>query len=210
MRALRWLVAGSVWLCIAFPRIVSAQTAGSDVASYNRFDLFGGYSFLSNSFNDSSAATSHVPLNGWDAGLAFRAWHKLGADSPWHQLGIKTDVSGYYGTSLGSPQRPVLLLVGPQYTWEFGKNRPFIEGQVGFGHLNGDWFYHGLPGAYSPANSFAAFLGAGFDHAIAPRMAFRVEGGMLRTNFTVPNPDGGIHGLPNYFARISTGLVWHF
>ena len=204
MRCSRFQVAGSLWLCIALPCALSAQMTGSDAASYNRYDLFGGYSFLSNSFNDYSfPGTSHVPLNGWDAGLAFRAWHKLD-NSSWHRLGVKVDVSGYYGTSLGSPQRPIFLLVGPQYTWTFGKNRPFIEGQVGFGHINSD----GLTPYATSNNSFAAFVGAGYDRQITPRLAFRFDGGMLHTNFSSGSPE--IHGVPNSFARISTGLVWHF
>jgi len=193
-------------LCFALPCTVSAQKAGSGATSYNRYDLFGGYSFLSNSFNDYSfPAASHVPLNGWDAGIAFRAWHQLD-NSSWHRLGVKVDTAGYYGTSLGSPQTSIFLLAGPQYTWTLGKNRPFIEGQVGFGHLDSKWFSSYNFG--STNNSFAAFVGGGLDRQIAPRLAFRVEGGMMYTNFTVGSPE--IHGLPNYFARISTGLVWHF
>ena len=205
MHAFWLLVGGSLWLCIALPCTLSAQKAGSDAASHNRYDLFGGYSFLSNSFARASGETSLVPLNGWDAGLAFRAWHQLDANRPWHRLGIKTDISGYYGTSLSSPQRPIFLLVGPQYTWPLGKNSLFVEEQVGFGHLNNNW----NPFSFGATdNSFAAFVGAGLDHPIAPRLAFRVEGGMLYTNFSFPNDES--LDFPNYFARISTGLVWHF
>jgi hypothetical protein len=205
MRAFLLLVVCSVWLCIALPSTLLAQKANSEVASYNRYDLFGGYSFLSNSFARPSGETSLVPLNGWDAGLAFRAWHQLDANRPWHRLGIKTDVSGYYGTSLNSPQRPIFLLVGPQYTWPLGKNSLFVEGQVGFGHMNNNWNPFNLA---ATDNSFAAFVGGGFDHPIASRLAFRVEGGMLYTNFSFSNDES--LDFPNYFARISTGLVWHF
>ena len=204
MRTFLLLVVSSVWLCIAVPSALLAQKASSQVPGYKRYDVFGGYSFLSNSFNDYSfPGTSHVPLNGWDAGLAFRTWHQLDSSS-WHRMGVKADVSGYYGTSLGSPQRPILLLAGPQYTWAFGRNRPFIQGQVGFGHVNSD----GLPPSPTSTNSFAAFVGAGYDRQITPRIAFRIEGGMLHTNFSSGSPE--IHGVPNYFARLSTGLVWHF
>jgi hypothetical protein len=182
-----------------------AQNVDAGAASHNRYELFGGYSFLSNSFARRSGDTSLAPLNGWDAGVAFRAWHDLDPNRPWHRFGIKTEVSGYYGTSLNSPQQPIFLLVGPQYTWPLGKNSLFAEGQVGFGHLNNKWnpFNGGATG-----NSFVAFMGAGFDHPIASRLAFRVEGGMLYTNFSFPNNES--LGFPNYFARISTGLVWHF
>ncbi|HTU51419.1 MAG TPA: hypothetical protein VMF56_12535 [Acidobacteriaceae bacterium] len=204
MRAFQLLVVCSVWLGFALPSALLAQEANSEAAGFNRYDLFGGYSFLSNSFNDYSfPGTSHVPLNGWDAGFAFRTWHQLD-NSSWHRLGAKVDVSGYYGTSLGSPQRPILVLAGPLYRWTFGKNSPFIEGQVGFGHLNSD----GLFPSPTSNNSFAVFVGAGYDRRITPRVGFRVEGGMFHTNFSSGSPE--IHGIPNYFARISTGLVWHF
>ena len=206
MRACRLLAVGSLWLCISLPTTLSAQTAGSGTPNHNRYTVFGGYSFLSNSFNDwSFPAASHVPLNGWDAGIAFRAWHHLD-DTSWHRLGVKVDASGYYGTSLGSPQTSFFVLAGPQYTWTFGKNRPFIEGQAGFGHLNSEWFSSDSSG--NTNNSFAAFGGGGLDREITPRLALRVEGGLLYTNFTIGSAE--IHGLPNYFARISTGLVWPF
>jgi hypothetical protein len=205
MRALRLLVVSSVWLGIVVPGTLSAQNVESSAARHNRYDLFGGYSFLSNSFAHRSGDTSLAPLNGWDAGVAFRAWHDLDPNRPWHRLGIKTDVSGYYGTSINSQQRPIFLLVGPQYTWPLGKNSLYVEGQVGFGHLNNNWnpFSTG-----ASDNSFAAFMGAGFDHPIASRLAFRVEGGVLSTNFSFPNDES--LDFPNYFARFSTGLVWHF
>jgi hypothetical protein len=203
MRARELLAVFSVWLCFTLPSALLAQKTSSEAASHNRYELFGGYSFLSNSFAHVIGETSHVPLNGWDAGLAFRAWHKLDTNRPWHRLGVKTDFSGYYGTSMDLPQRPISLLVGPQYTWLLGKNSLFAEGQVGFVHLNNNWFHYS-----TTDNSFAAFVGAGLDHPIAPRLAFRVEGGMLYTNFSFAN-DQGLY-FPNYFARISTGLVWHF
>ena len=112
MRCLRFLITGSLSLYIALPFTPSAQKAASGAASYNRYDLFGGYSFLSNSFAHRSGDTSLAPLNGWDAGVAFRAWHDLDPNRPWHRLGIKTDVSGYYGTSLDSQQAATHLPAG--------------------------------------------------------------------------------------------------
>jgi hypothetical protein len=56
-------------------------------------------------------------------------------------------------------------------------------------------------------------VGGGADTPISRRLAIRVEGGFQHTDFalvqSVANPfPYRIPGLPNYFGRISTGLVW--
>ena len=174
---------------------VQAQAPAPAAPSY-RYQLFGGYSFLSNSFNGHASATSQQPLNGWNVALTVPAWRALG---------IRVDTAGYYGTSLGSPQRPIFVLGGIQYSKHFGREIPFVEGLVGIGHLNSDWWGGNTPGHTA---SFTSVAGGGVDTLITPRIAFRVEGGFQYTNFTIP--DDQIHSLPNYFARIATGVVWRF
>jgi len=69
------------------------------------FQVYGGYSYLSNSLN--GVPGSHHPLNGFDASIAFNSWHRFR---------FKIDTSGYFGSNLGSPQSPYFLLGGAQYT----------------------------------------------------------------------------------------------
>lgn len=191
----RFLPIAAVLLSIALPSTLAAQAV--DTATGGRgYQLFGGYSFLSNSFNGHDSATSHQPLNGWD--VAFSAGASRG-------LSVKVDASGYYGTSLGSPQHPIFVLGGAQYSRPFGRESAFVEGLAGVGHLNSDWWGGEIPGH---TFSFAGVAGGGLDRQITPRISFRLEGDLLYANFTIP--DNQIHGLPNYFARISTGLVWRF
>jgi len=54
-----------------WPLLLSAQ---SDSATH--YQLYGGFSYLSNSFNGVPGARQG--LSGWDAGLVFPAWHGLG------------------------------------------------------------------------------------------------------------------------------------
>lgn len=187
-----WLFA--LLLCgLALPLGIEGQET---TAASGGYQLAAGYSFLSNSFNGHTTGTSHSPLNGWDVAMTY--------PGP-RGLGFKADLSGYYGTSLGSPQRPIFVMGGVQYSRHFGKETGFAEGLVGAGHLNSDWW-----GGSAPGNtfSFASAAGGGVDLSLSRRTAFRVQGDVQYSNFTIP--DDQIHGLPNYFARISTGLVWRF
>jgi hypothetical protein len=174
---------------------VSAQTRSPE-APAGRNQIFGGYSFFSNSFNGHSTYGSHQPLNGWNASFAAPL-------SP--RFSIKVDASGYYGNSLGSPQHPLFFLGGMQYNKHFGKETAFLQALAGYGHLNSNWWGGLAPGK---TNSFSTVGGGGLDTPLSPRLAFRVEGGLQYADFTIP--DDQIRSLPNYFARISTGLVWRF
>ncbi len=184
---------------LLLPATLTAQNTHSEASDPGKYDLFGGYSLLSNSFNGHNSATSHTPLNGWNAALSAPVSRVS------RGFGIKADVSGYYGTSLFSPQHPIFVLGGAQYSKHFGKETGYVEGLVGIGHLNKNWW--GGEGQGS-TNSFTAAVGAGLDTPIARNLSFRVQGDLLHANFTIPNDE--IHALPNYFARISTGLVWRF
>ena len=175
---------------------LAAQAQTVDETNPGRKEFFAGYSFLSNSFNGHDSATSHQPLNGWELSFAAPVSRRLS---------FEVGANGYYGTSLGSPQRPIFILGGATYSKRFGKEAGFVEGLAGLGLLNSDWWGGEVPGA---TTSFAASAGGGLDTPLTKRLAFRVQGGLLYANFTIN--DDQIHGLPNYFARISSGLVWRF
>lgn len=160
-------------------------------------ELYGGYSYLSNSFN-SHAGFSGGGLNGWDAAASFPMSHGLGA---------KVAAFGFYGNSLGDSQAAHFVLAGGQYTKRIGKESAFVHGLAGIGHINDQALTLGGEGPSSNF-SFAADAGAGLDIPIKRRLAWRVEGGMLHSNFTAASNQ--IHSLPNYFARFSTGLVFRF
>jgi|HubBroStandDraft_5_1064220.scaffolds.fasta_scaffold74593_2 hypothetical protein len=183
-------------LLILASAALSAQTANPDKSATPRGQLFAGYGFFSNSFNGHSTGQSFSPLNGWNA--AFET-----PITP--HLGIKIDVAGYYGTSLGAPQHPLFFLAGPQYNHHFGKETGFVDGLVGYGHINSSFWGGDTPPS---TNTFTFAADAGLDTPISPRLAFRVQGGYQYAGFNIP--DNQIHNQPRNFARISTGIVWRF
>ena len=173
-----------------------AQAPPDQETQVRGYEVFGGYSLLSNSFNGHGSAPSHQPLNGWDAAAAFPLTPR------WR---IKLEAAGFYGTSLGSPQHALFVLGGATWNHRFGREAGFVEGLAGVGHLNSDWWGGESAGH---ANSFAAEAGAGLDTPIGPRLAWRIQGDFQFSNFTIP--DDQIHDLPNYFGRFTTGLAWKF
>jgi hypothetical protein len=169
--------------------------------SHGRYQLYGGYTFLSNSIN--GVPGSRQPLNGWDASIAFPAWRSLR---------FKMETYGYVGTNLNAPQHPYFVMAGGQYGRRFGRESAFVEALVGEGGINANWGADATPGETA---SFATFLGGGFDTPLARRLAFRIGGGYQWSNFNLAPPGPlnipyRIPGLPNNFARLSTGCVWHF
>jgi hypothetical protein len=166
-----------------------------------RYQIYGGYSWLSNTMNGFPGARQS--LNGWDASTAFPAWHSIR---------FKIDVYGYHGTNLNAPQHALFILAGGQYSYTIKKVTVFGEGLVGDAALNRDW---GPQGSKSGTAAFATLLGGGFDTAISRHFAYRVNGGFqyAYTSLIVPTfpfPPYRVPGLPTYFGRISTGVVWQF
>ena len=171
------------------------------------FQIYGGYSWLSNSFN--GVPGSRQALNGWNAGVAFPQWH---------HLRFKLDYSMYRGNNLGDPQHAFFIMGGGQYGTTFHRERFYAEALAGEGSLNGTWFSTANSG-YKNGNtgtiaSFAEFLGGGIDTPIGLHTAFRVEGGVQHSNFDpiTPDTEGSVPyhlaGIPDYFGRISAGVVW--
>jgi len=142
-------------------------------------------------------------LNGWDASIAFPAWRSLR---------FKIETYGYLGSNLNAPQHPYFMMAGGQYGRRFGRESAFVEALVGEGGINANWGANATPGETA---SFATLLGGGFDTPLTRRLAFRIDGGYQWSHYylappTLPNIPYRIPGLPNNFARLSTGCVWHF
>lgn len=166
-----------------------------------RYQIYGGYTWLSNTMNGFPGARQS--LNGWDASVGFPAWHSLR---------FKIDTYGYHGTNLNAPQHALFILAGGQYSYTIKKVTVFGEGMIGDAALNRDW---GPQGSKSGTAAFASLLGGGFDTAISRHFAYRVNGGFqyAYTSLIGPGPQFApfrVPGLPTYFGRISTGLVWQF
>jgi hypothetical protein len=164
-----------------------------------RFQFYGGYSYLSNTLN--GVPGSRQALNGFDASMAFPSWRGLR---------FKIDVSGYRGTNLGAPQDPYFIVGGAQYGRRIGREFIFMEAMGGDGGTKKNWGAGGITGTSA---SFSTLLGGGLDTRLSRHLAFRVVGDFQYMNFYLVTSKF-VHyrtpGLPNYFGRASSGLVWQF
>ena len=111
-----------------------AQTEAT-IQAHTRFQLYGGYTFLSNSFNGLPGARQ--PLNGWDASISVPGHH---------DLHFKFEASGYRGTNQGASQKSVFIMGGAQFNHRFGRETAFAEALAGDGGLPRNWGPNGAPG----------------------------------------------------------------
>jgi hypothetical protein len=189
-------------ICVA-TLLLPAPLLHGQTSLASRYQLFGGYSYLSNSLNGVSG--SRQSLNGWDAAFAI---------PPWHSLRAKFSAFGYNGTNLGAPQHPYFVMGGGQYGKTFGRESAFVEAMAGSGNVNANWAPGGKIGGTA---SFSAIVGGGLDTPLSRRFAIRVSGDYQYAYFRsrlsfIPHTDEPIYvtGLPTDYFRLSTGLVWRF
>lgn len=187
--------------CAALLFLAATLHAQTDISK--RYQLYGGYSFLSNSLNGVSGAQQ--PLNGYEVALAI---------PPWRDLRFKVNMFQYRGTNQGAFEHPYFIMGGGQYGRNFGKEGLFVEALVGEAGVNQDW---GPNKTIGPTASIAMAVGGGLDTPVSPHFAVRVEGDYLYTYFKLVasrNPLSGVPvyvpGLPTNFARVSSGIVWRF
>jgi Lipid A 3-O-deacylase (PagL) len=176
------------------PLVLAAQSVGAPP-----YQIYAGYSLLSNSFN--AVSGPRQPLNGWDAAMAFPAWHGLR---------FKLDVANYSGSNLAADQHAVSITAGGQYEWRIHREILFTEALLGDIRLNRYWGPNGIPGETA---SFTTLLGGGIDTPISRHFAFRVKGDFRYANFDLVKSLNNqipysIPGLPKTFASLSTGIVW--
>jgi len=163
------------------------------------FQIYGGYTRLSNSFNGLTG--SQNPLSGWDAGVALPAWHNLR---------VKIDVSQYTGTNLGAQQKAISIMGGGQYERTYHREGLLVEALFGNVGINRYWGPNAVPGESA---SFTTLLGGGLDTPINKHFAIRVQGDYRYENLALIQAVTNttpyrVPGLPKNFASFSTGLVW--
>jgi len=182
--------------------LLSYQIPAQEATAPAHHEIYAGYTFLSNTFNGVPGARQ--PLNGWDASLALGYCRGLR---------FKAETFAYRGTNLGAPQNPMFIVAGGQFGRRLGKETIFVEGMAGDVSLNRDW---GANKSAGETASFASLLGGGLDSPLSRHFALRAGAGFVYENIALQGPRATgllpyrIPGLPNYFARISTGLVWRF
>lgn len=173
-----------------------AQTENR-VSSAHRIAIYGGYARVSNSFNSWGSFQSSG-MNGWDADAAFPVSGRLS---------VKVEGLGFYDNHLDLPEHVHFILSGPQIERLLRRDMLFAYALAGYGHINPKAVTQGIsiPGTTS---TFSADIGAGIDIPVARRVAWRVEGGTLYASF--PSASDQIQGRPNWFGRISSGIVVRF
>lgn len=189
---------------LCFASVVSAQSAPSsgEMGGASRYQLYGGYTWLSNSFNGTPG--HRQPLNGFEASLEF--------PYIWRGLRFKADTAIYRGTNQGAPQNGYFVMGGFQYDHRIGRETLFGQTLAGDIGINQNWGPNQDPGMTA---SFTTVTGGGLDTPISRRFAIRVGGDWVYENFalieSVKNTTPyRIPGLPNFFGKISTGVVWKF
>lgn len=183
----------AVLLCSA-----CCQAQEGALKAANNITVYGGYSWLSNSFNNHSSYSSGSGMNGWNADVGLPVFR---------HFDLKLEGLGFYNNNLGIATHAHFFLAGPTLCHRLGKNTLFVQGLGGLGHINGEAMALGGDPA-GRTNSFSADLGGGMDFHVAPRIAWRVEGGTLFSAFSSASDQ--IHGLPRWFGRVSTGIVARF
>jgi hypothetical protein len=189
---------------LCFASIVSAQSTPSSgqADGASRYQLYGGYTWQSNSFNGTPG--NQQSLNGFEASVAF--------PYVWRGLRFKADASFYRGTNQGAPQNGYYITGGWQYDYRFGRETLYGEVLAGDIGINQNWGPNQDPGMTA---SFTVLTGGGLDTPISKRFAIRVGGDFVYENFaliqsvndTVPYR---VPGLPNFFGKVSSGVVWKF
>ena len=159
-------------------------------------ELYGGYSYVFNTYNPTSTSISTAGMNGWDASLKFPI---LGTF-----LGIKGDVSGFYRNDAPNfNPKAYFFLVGPQVGVHVGRSTLFAHGMVGSARLTSS----ALPNLKSDT-TFAVAVGAGIDIGLARWLAWRVTGDYYNTHYKAT--DQNFNEIVNSNGRISTGPVLRF
>ncbi|MGC8548655.1 MAG: hypothetical protein ACP5M4_03050 [Acidobacteriaceae bacterium] len=183
--------------CLVLGFSIAAVGQSRDDSSYQ---IFAGYTRLSNSFN--GLPGKEHGLDGWETSLGFPSTHGMR---------LVLDYVSFNGTNQGASQQGTFIMGGGQYERLIGQEGIFVEGLAGEANLNQNWYNNG--GLVSTA-SFPEFAGGGFDTPLTHSLAFRVEGGVQHTNFAlmrskkVSFPYYRPAGLPDNFARLTAGVVW--
>jgi len=172
------------------------------VKNPERYQLYAGYSYQSNSFN--GVPGHRQGLNGFEASLAF--------PYIWRGLRFKADTTVYHGHNYNADQNAYYIVGGLQYDHKFGRETLFGEALAGDIGINRYW---GPDGHAGMTTSFTTLTGGGLDTPISKRFAVRVSGDWVYENYaliqattlTIPYR---VPGLPNFFGKAGAGVVWKF
>jgi hypothetical protein len=179
--------------------------AAPSCTAQDKFDLFGGYSYVRGSIEvrsfsplipcppncfPPSPITHDANLNGWEASGVYK-FNRM--------LGLAGDFGGDYGTLNGGGVHMYSYLFGPQLSFP-ARVSPFVHGLFGGAHESvGDLFGASSLGS---DNGFAFAVGGGIDVKVVPFISVRlIQADYLQTH---------LYGHAQNQPRVSAGLVFHF
>lgn len=162
--------------------------------------LFGGYSLAFRDYAHNQDNDFTGVMNGWEIAYSHRVL-------PWTSVAV--DGSGFYRSDPGVIHpHTYFFMAGPEIAQRFGRHRLFVHGLIGGAHMNG-----GYSETFPLQSDFtlAEAIGGGIDTSIVPRIAWRVSGDFLHTNFTPGDGETNqLYDLVSSNGRISTGIVLRF
>jgi len=164
------------------------------VASAQKAEVFGGYSFLRTS--DQGSSTN---FNGGSGSVAFNANH-------W--LGVAADFGVYHSTQFGVSGNIYTYMFGPKLSYHSGKITPFAQALFGGAHASASGAcVDASPAAAcgGSANAFSMAIGGGLDAKIAPHVGVR----LIQAEYLLTKFNDGLNNRQNN-ARISAGVVFQF
>lgn len=176
------------------------------VAQDNKFDVFGGYSFVHASDPVTATftcpagtcpittSTFHPNLNGWEAAGTFKF-------TSW--LGGTADFSGHYGSVGSSSAHLQTYLFGPTVSLPRDVS-PFVHVLFGDAHESNGSGVQGPESVIIPTSrsAFATAIGAGIDIKVLPFASIR----LIQIDYLLTRFNSSTQNQP----RVSAGVLFHF
>ena len=197
-----------VLLCSLFLSVVNATA--QDKA---RFETYGGYSLLRLKLPDTFQGEDTKILQsivgtmlGWNAGVTANVTNNFG---------ITGDVSGYYrklegaldGDNAKATAKIHSFLVGPRFSGNQEKVRPYAHALFGMGKVSGSATVDSDEGSFGNSG-FAMAFGGGLDVVVSPKIAIRpFQFDFFPTR--QKNEELGISTITLKNLRFGTGVVFY-
>jgi hypothetical protein len=175
---------------------LSAQTMGPESAP-TKYTLFAGPSYFFRSYAHTQLNPVSGGMYGWNT--TFSGTHAFSS-----HIGYRLDFSGHYRTGGFFSPQVYHVLAGPQFTSTWGRSSVDVHG------LAGAILSSGQVIAQTKSDvRYAIGAGAGLDHPIGQRLAWRFSFDWIYGGFQT-NDTNQISEIVNNNFRFSSGPVFRF
>jgi len=182
---------GLLWLSCVCVNLLHAQSSG------DRYEIFGGYSLVTNDFTGIQFDNQRHLMNGWSTAFTYK---------PVPLFGITADVSGYRVSSSNSLSAHSLnFLFGPTLSLPLSRVTPFAHILFGPVHVS----YPNGCRQCSGTSAFSYALGGGADFFFTKHVGLRGQVDFFHNG--ISSLDNQLDSLYHQnTARITTGLALRF